>query len=139
MEPPADQILMDPKLVGNWEGKPNGSKGGWDRHWEQQSDGTYMISGAVTESGALMARDGKIEKNLDGTQTTVEVLYKFNGSSLVTLDPDGSTVIWRPVNATASSKSRSGQSSGSQTRHTRHSGQSSGHSSIWQTIRRYFP
>jgi serine/threonine protein kinase len=139
VEPPADQILMDPKLVGNWEGKPNGSKGGWDRHWEQQSDGTYMISGAVTESGALMARDGKIEKNLDGTQTTVEVLYKFNGSSLVTLDPDGSTVIWRPVNATASSKSRSGQSSGSQTRHTRHSGQSSGHSSIWQTIRRYFP
>jgi serine/threonine protein kinase len=140
VEQPADQILMDPKLVGNWEGKPNGSKGGWDRHWEQQSDGTYMISGAVTESGALMARDGKIEKNLDGTQTTVEVLYKFNGSSLVTMDSDGSTLIWRPVNATASTKSRSGQSSGSQTRHTRHSGQSSGHSSgIWQTIRRYFP
>jgi serine/threonine protein kinase len=139
VEQPADQIPMDPKLVGNWEGKPNGSKGGWDRHWEQQSDGTYMISGAITESGTLMARDGKIEKNLDGTQTTVEVLYKFNGSSLVTMDSDGSTVIWRPVNATASTKSRSGQSSGSQTRHTRHSGQSSGHSSIWQTIRRYFP
>jgi serine/threonine protein kinase len=139
VEQPADQIPMDPKLVGNWQGKANGSKGGWDRRWEQQSDGTYMISGAVTESGTLMARDGKIEKNLDGTQTTVEVLYKFNGSSLVTMDSDGSTVIWRPVNATASSKSRSGQSSGSQTRHTRHSGQSSGHSSIWQTIRRYFP
>jgi serine/threonine protein kinase len=134
-----DQVAMDAKLVGTWEGKPNGSKGGWDRHWEQQSDGSYVMTGAVTESGNLMARDGKIEKYLDGTQEAVDMLYKFNGNTLVTIDPDGATIVWRQTNGTAA-KSKSGQSSASQTKHTRHTGQSSGRSpGIWSTIRRYLP
>jgi hypothetical protein len=60
----------------------------------------------VTESGTLIAHDGKLEKTLDGTGEVVEVLYTINGNTLVTSGADGSTVVWRQENATpAHSKS----------------------------------
>jgi hypothetical protein len=94
-----EQIPLDAKLVGDWDGKPNGSKGGWDRHWEQQSDGSYMMTGVISESGTLMAHDGKLEKTLLGTGEVVEVLYTINGNTLMTTEADGSTVVWRQENA----------------------------------------
>jgi hypothetical protein len=134
-------VTVDAKLVGKWEGKPNGTKGGWDRQWEQQADGTYAISGTVTETGNLTAIDGKIEKYLDGTLQASEVLYKFVGNTLVTTDPDGTATVWRLVSAGSSkSKSTSTQTSGNPVKHTRHTGQPSSHSpGILHEIRRFLP
>ena len=136
---PTEQIPLDARLVGDWDGKPNGSKGGWDRHWEQQSDGSYMMRGVVTESGTLIAHDGKLEKTLDGTGEVVEVLYTFNGNTLMTTEADGSTVVWRQENATPA-HSKPSHSLDSKTKHTKHAPQSPGHpGGFWQNLRKYFP
>jgi serine/threonine protein kinase len=136
--PTSEAVAVDPKLVGKWEGKPNGTKGGWDRQWEQQADGTYAVSGTVTETGNLTASDGKIEKYLDGTLQASEVLYKFVGNTLVTTDPDGTATVWRLVSAKP--KFTGAQTSGSPVKHTRHSNQSSSHSpGILHEIRRFLP
>ena len=133
---PTEQIPLDVRLVGDWDGKPNDSKGGDDRHWEQQSDGSYMMTGVVTESGTLMARDGKLEKTVDGAREVVEVLYTIDGNTLLTTEADGKAVIWRRANPSQSKWSRS---SDSKKRHARQA-QPSGHSrGFWQTLRRYFP
>jgi hypothetical protein len=139
--PTPEVAAVDVKLVGNWEGKPNGSKGGWDRQWEQQADGSYAVSGAVTETGNLTAGDGKIEKYLDGSLQPSEVLYKFVGNTLVTTDPDGTATVWRLVSGGASKPKATGaQTSGSPAKHIRHSTQSSSHSpGIIHEIRKYLP
>ncbi|MBV8350806.1 MAG: protein kinase [Verrucomicrobia bacterium] len=139
--PTPEVAAVDVKLVGNWEGKPNGSKGGWDRQWEQQADGSYAVSGAVTETGNLTAGDGKIEKYLDGSLQPSEVLYKFVGNTLVTTDPDGTATVWRLVSGGASKPKATGaQTSGSPAKHIRHSSQSSSHSpGIMHEIRKYLP
>jgi serine/threonine protein kinase len=139
--PTPEVATVDAKLVGNWEGKPNGSKGGWDRQWEQQADGSYAVSGAVTETGNLTAGDGKIEKYLDGSLQPSEVLYKFVGSTLVTTDPDGTATVWRLVSGGASKPKATGtQTSGTPAKHIRHSSQSSSHSpGIIHEIRKYLP
>jgi serine/threonine protein kinase len=135
--PASDATPVDPKLVGTWEGKPNGSKGAWERQWEQQKDGSYAISGTLTETGNLTASDGKIEKYLDGAQEPSEVEYKFVGNTLITMDPDGSTTVWRLV---SKPKSEGPKTSANQVRHNRHTGQSSGHSpGIMHEIRRFLP
>ncbi len=139
--PASDATTVDPKLVGTWEGKPNGSKGAWERQWQQQQDGSYAISGALTETGNLTASDGKIEKYLDGAQEPNEVLYKFVGNTLITMDPDGGTTVWRLVSGDPSkSKSAGPKTSANPVRHSRHTGQSSGHSpGIMHEIRRFLP
>jgi serine/threonine protein kinase len=139
--PTPEVAAVDVKLVGSWEGKPNGSKGGWDRQWEQQADGSYAVSGAVTETGNLTAGDGKIEKYLDGSLQPSEVLYKFVGNTLVTTDPDGTATVWRLVSGGASKPKATGaQTSGSPAKHIRHSTQSSSHSpGIIHEIRKYLP
>ena len=95
--PASDATPVDSKLVGTWEGKPNGSKGAWELQWQLQKDGSYAISGTLTETGNLTASDGKIEKYLDGAQEPSEVVYKFVGNTLITMDPDGATTVWRLV------------------------------------------
>ena len=133
--------MVDSKLVGTWEGRPNGSKGAWDRHWEQRADGSYTFSGTVTEMGNLTANDGKIEKYLDGTVQSTEVLYKFVGNTLYTTDPDGTNTVWRLVSAGSSKqKSTSPQTSESQPKRSRHTEKSSTHSpGILHEIRRFLP
>jgi serine/threonine protein kinase len=139
--PAGDATTVDPKLVGTWEGKPNGSKGAWERQWQQQQDGSYAISGSLTETGNLTASDGKIEKYLDGAQEPSEVLYKFVGNTLITMDPDGNTTVWRLVSADSSkSKSAGSKTSANPVRHSRHVQQSSGRSpGIIHEIRRFLP
>jgi serine/threonine protein kinase len=135
--PASDATPVDSKLVGIWEGKPNGSKGAWELQWEQQQDGSYAISGTLTETGNLTASDGKIEKYLDGAQEPSEVQYKFVGNNLITMDPDGGTTVWRLV---SKPKSADTKTSSSPVRHSRHTGQSSGHSpGIMHQIRRFLP
>jgi serine/threonine protein kinase len=135
---PTEVIPLDAKLVGDWHGKTNGSKGEDDRHWEQQSDGRYMMTGVITESGTLIARDGKLEKTVDGAREVVEVVYAINGNTVVTTEADGKTVIWNRTNATPF-LSRWSHSSESKKRQTRHAVELSGHSrGFWQTLRKYF-
>jgi serine/threonine protein kinase len=132
---------LDPKLVGNWEGRPNGSKGVWDRQWEQRADGSYAISGSVTETGDITASDGKIAKYLDGASQPTEVLYKFVGNTLYTTDPDGSKTVWRLVSADSSNpKSTGSPTSGNQGKRARHTARPSSHSpGILHEIRKYMP
>ena len=139
--PASDATPVDPKLVGTWEGKPNGSKGAWELQWQLQKDGSYAISGTLTETGNLSASDGKIEKYLDGGQEPSEVVYKFVGDTLITMDPDGATTVWRLVSGDLSkSKSAGTKTSANPVRHTRHTGQSSSHSpGIMHEIRRFLP
>ena len=86
-----------------------------------------------------MAHDGKLEKTLDGTGEVVEVLYTFNGNTLMTTEADGSTVVWRQENATPA-HSKSSHSLDSKTKHTKHAPQSPGHpGGFWQNLRKYFP
>jgi len=139
--PASDAAPVDSKLVGTWEGKPNGSKGAWELQWQLQKDGSYAISGTLTETGNLTASDGKIEKYLDGGQEPSEVVYKFVGNTLITMDPDGATTVWRLVSGDPSkSKSEGPKTSANPVRHTRHTGQSSSHSpGIMHEIRRFLP
>jgi len=139
--PASDATPVEPKLVGTWEGKPNGSKGAWELQWQLQQDGSYAISGTLTETGNLTASDGKIEKYLDGAQEPREVVYKFVGNTLITMDPDGATTVWRLVSGGPSkSKSEGPKTSANPVRHSKHTGQSSSHSpGIMHEIRRFLP
>jgi serine/threonine protein kinase len=100
--PPAPSIaapsgsgpLLDPKLVGRWQTKPEGD--GETEIWEIRKDGSFLHTDGSTEvEGTLTVKDGKMQEVIAGENKTLDFTYTFDEkhNELVT-SVDGKVAIW---------------------------------------------
>jgi tetratricopeptide (TPR) repeat protein len=54
----ASTFAIDPQVVGTWETSGINQFGPWRMTWEMRADGTYFLSGAITDHGRLEADKG---------------------------------------------------------------------------------
>jgi serine/threonine protein kinase len=125
---PVVASVVDPRLVGAWEGKHKGT--GWTEKWDLKADGSYSLSGTVNAEGTYTAGAGKISEYFPSTQQSIELIYQLdvsgNNFTLTTTAPDGTVTVWRPTKTDVAS-----QPSGSNQERPRqhHNRQPSGHPS----------
>jgi len=99
--PTASAAQIDPKLLGKW--KHVHAKGGESETWDLQSDGNYLLSGSLDQSGTFTTSDGKIEQQ-PSSGDPQELSYKFVSGKLVTKTADGVETIWVLVSKNSSSQ-----------------------------------
>ena len=118
-----DADKVDPRIVGIWETKGVTNGVAWTWRWDQQANGHFIHSKAVTGTGMVTAIDGKLRVFSDDSQQWTESTYAFlNSTTLVTEGPPG-TATWKRVATHASSGRRhSGESepSSDEGRHPHH-------------------
>jgi len=93
---------VDPAMVGTWETSGVNANGSWKLTWEIRSDSSYVLSGALSDSGVIGSGDGSWHTRSNVTNQMADGTYTMRDANhMFGTGPTGSGLWTRVTNETA--------------------------------------
>ena len=88
---------VDPAMVGTWETSGVNAQGPWKLTWEIHADSSYLLSGALSDSGIIGSGDGRWHTRSNITKQSADGTYTLRDANhMEGTGPSGSGV-WTRV------------------------------------------
>jgi TPR repeat protein len=93
---------VDPAMVGTWETSGVNAQGPWKLTWEIHADSSYLLSGALSDSGIIESGNGKWQTRSNITKQFADGTYTLRGPNRMEgTGPSGSGIWTRAGDAGA--------------------------------------
>ena len=88
---------VDPGMVGTWETTGVNEHGPWKLTWEIHADSSYLLSGALTDSGTIGSGDGRWHTRSNITKQSAEGTYNFRDANHMEGTGPAGSGVWTRV------------------------------------------
>jgi tetratricopeptide (TPR) repeat protein len=85
---------IDPAMVGTWETTGVNDRGPWKLTWQIHADGSYVLSGALNDSGTIGSGEGKWHTQSNVTRQTADGTYNLRDANHMEGTGPGGSGLW---------------------------------------------
>lgn len=101
---------VDPGMVGIWETSGVNEHGSWKLTWEIHADSSYVLSGALNDSGIIGSSGGSWHTRSNITKQSAEGTYNFRDANHMEGAGPGGSGVWTRVGDASAAPLASSQS-----------------------------